>query len=336
MRFPSPTAEGFRLIFRRPAIPLAEIAWRWSFALAFWFLAAMFLVEYANSLPVNILDRILIGTRQPALILRAIHRIFHGSALRFTVSGTILAIAITVAWIALASLGRAATLKAMIEELGIIPSPSTRRGIMPISSLCGLNFLRAAVTLAAIVAGFGAVLIASGVWASTHLSVAGAARLWLALLFLVWTAWAALNWLLSTSTLFIATDHVGVFTAVSTTVGWYRDRLGSVLAAGTWFGLVHTGAFLTAYGAGFTVLGMAQVLGAGPTLFLEFLIIAIYCAVADLLYIGRLTTYLAIIRGGPTFDLPEPQVPPPMFPGTERTSIDQSELILSDVPLPAT
>jgi hypothetical protein len=78
------------------------------------------------------------------------------------------------------------------------------------------------------------------------------------------------------------------------------------------------------------------VLGPSPTLFLEFVIIAAYCAVADLLYIGRLTAYLAIIGRGDSLDLAEAQLPPPIFPGAERTAIDQNEVILSDVPLPAT
>src|SRR5207237_4233240 len=47
----SPTAEGFRILLRRPIIPLAEIAWRWTFAAAAWFLAAMFLLEYADTVP---------------------------------------------------------------------------------------------------------------------------------------------------------------------------------------------------------------------------------------------------------------------------------------------
>jgi hypothetical protein len=144
-----------------------------------------------------------------------------------------------------------------------------------------------------------------------------------------------LNWILSTSSLFVAVDGVSAFTAISSTLGWYRDRLGSVVAAGIWFGLIHCGAFLTACSAAFTVLGMGQILGTGPTLFLELMIIAAYCAVADLLYIGRLTAYLAIIRRRDSFDVPEPQAPP-IFPSTEPTAIDQSELILSDLPLPAT
>jgi hypothetical protein len=334
MRSPSPTAEGFRLIFRRPAIPLAEIAWRWSFAAAFWFLSASFLVEYADSLPANRVDRLLLGTHQPALILRALHRIVHGSALRFTAGGILLAIGLIVVWIVLSSLGRTATLKAMMDALGITPPSSARRGI--VSSLLALNFLRAAVALAAMVAAIGAVFIASGAWASTHMSASGAARLWLLLLLLVWTAWAMLNWILSTSSLFVAVDCVSALTAISSTLGWYRDRLGSVPAAGIWFGLIHGGAFLTACSAAFTVLGMAQVLGAGPTMFLELVIVAAYCAVADLLFIGRLTAYLAIIRRGDPLDLEEPQTPPPTSPNTELTTIDQSELILSDVPLPAT
>src|ERR1700722_15524015 len=160
MSSPSPTAAGFRLILRRPAITLAEIAWRWSFAVAVWFLGGAFLLQYAGSLSVNAVDKLLLGTRQPALILRALHRIFHGSALRFTTSGILLAIGLTVAWIVLASLGRGATLKAMMEELGITPSPNARCGMMHIASLFALNFLRAATTLAAVIAGFGALLIA--------------------------------------------------------------------------------------------------------------------------------------------------------------------------------
>src|ERR1700722_5130340 len=208
MSSPSPTAAGFRLILRRPAITLAEIAWRWSFAVAVWFLGGAFLLQYAGSLSVNAVDQLLLGTRQPELMLRALHRIFHGSALRFTTSGILLAIALTVAWIVLASLGRAATLKAMMGELGTTPSPDTCS--RAISSFLALNFLRAATTLAAVVAGFGALLIASSVWASTHLSAADATRLWLALLLLVWISWAVLNWLLSTSALFVATNGLGV------------------------------------------------------------------------------------------------------------------------------
>src|SRR5260370_9726868 len=101
MKSPSPTAEGFRLIFRRPAIPFAEIAWRWSFFAAMWFLGAMFLVEYVDSLTVTRLERLMLRTNQPGLVLRAIHRIFQGTASRFTKAAVLVTMALTVAWIVL-------------------------------------------------------------------------------------------------------------------------------------------------------------------------------------------------------------------------------------------
>src|SRR5206468_9793603 len=102
----SPTAEGFRIMFRRPIIPLAEIAWRWSFAAAAWFLAAMFLLEYADTLPVRALDRLLLASQQPVLVGHGLLRVFEGSAFRFTKAGILLSLALVFEWIILAALGR--------------------------------------------------------------------------------------------------------------------------------------------------------------------------------------------------------------------------------------
>ncbi|HEY7352214.1 MAG TPA: hypothetical protein VH596_05550 [Terriglobales bacterium] len=323
----SPTAAGFKLIFRRSAIPLAEIAWRWSIAAAVWLLCAGLFAEYADTLPVNKVDRLLLGSQQPALVVRALHRIFHGSALRFTESAILLGIALTIAWIVVAALGRAATLKAIAEEFDLA-APGSR-----VASLSGLNFLRAATTLAAIVGVMGAAFIASGIWASTHLSAADAARLWVGLLFLVWLAWSVLNWFLTSSAIFVVADGSGSFPALASAVGWFRESYGSIIATGIWFGLVHGGMFTVAYGAGFSVLSMSDTLGTAPTIILEFLIIAGYCVVADFLYIGRLTAYLVIARGE---DLVLSNWQPQSFDGRSGSSaVDQSELILSDVPLPA-
>jgi hypothetical protein len=324
----SPTASGFRIMFRRPAISFAEIAWRWSFATAAWFLSGAFLVAYADSLPVDAVDRLLLGTQQPTLIWRALQRIFHGSALRFTESGILLAALIVLAWIVLASLGRVATGRAIVEELRI-----ARVGSGLVSSLLTLNFLRAAAMLAAGVAIFGATFIASGVWASTHLSVTAVSRLWLLLLFLVWLAWVILNWLLSTASVFVISEAVGPWDAIAATVRWCQKRLGGIVAASFWFGILHGAAFVAAYLAGFTVLGIAQLLGPGLTLFFELSIMAAYCGIADFLYIGRLAAYFSIAHEDELSVLSREEEP---IRGPGNFAIDQSELILSDVPLPAT
>jgi len=325
----SPTAEGFRLIFRRPAIPLAEIAWRWTFATAAWLLGTTFLLEYMGSLPVNALDRLLLGTQQPILVSRAIQRIFHGSAFRFTEAGIVLAISLAVAWIALASLGRAATLAALLDEFGVASGSGHRM----IRSLAALNFLRVAVFLAAKLSGLGAVLLASSFWASTHVSLADASRTWFALLFLVGMIWAGLNWLLSTAAVFVASEQKGSLSAIASCARLCTEHTGRVLAAGVWFGLPHLGAFVAAIMAGFTVLSTVGAWRMGPALVLEFLIIGGYCAVADFLYTGRLAAYVAIVRG------PEAELSgeaSPLMPADGQSSVDRDEVILSDVPLLAT
>ena len=328
----SPTAEGFRILFRRPIIPLAEIAWRWSFAAAAWFLAAMFLLEYADTLPVRALDRLLLASQQPVLVGHAIYRIFEGSAFRFTKAGVLLAVALVIGWIVLASLGRTLTMRSLIEEFDG-PEATPHRGAMP--SLLGLNFLRAAVALAAVAAGIGSLVAASSLWASSHVSVADAVRLCFALLLITAMAWSVLNWLLSTSAIFAVNGNEGAFQAVASAVRFCVEQPGDFATPGTWFGLIHFGAFLFACGAGLTVLGAAGVIGARPLLFLELLIVLAYCAVADFLHIGRLAAYVAAVRGGEGTASPEPAVRPPGLPSNELTAVDPGELILSDLPLPA-
>jgi hypothetical protein len=325
----SPTAEGFRLIFRRPAIFFAEIAWRWTFAAAAWLLGTLFLMEYMGSLPVHTLDRLLLGTQQPILVSRAIHRIFYGSAFRFTEGGIVLLAGLAIAWIALAALGRAATLAALLEEFGIASgsSPGT------LTSLFALSFLRVAAALAAMVAGIGAAIFASSFWASTHVPVADAARLWFAVLFLVWILWTFLNWLLSTAAVFVVTDRKGSLHAIAACARFCVGHPGAVLAAGVWFGLAHLGAFIAACMAGFTTLSTVGAWRIGPALVLEFLIVVGYCGVADFLYTGRLAAYLALVRGEELE--PSGRASPIVLPAGP-SSVDRDELILSDVPLLAT
>jgi hypothetical protein len=329
----SPTAEGFRLIFRRPSILLAEIAWRWSFAGAAWFLGAMFFIEYANTLPVTRLERVMLGTQQPFLVLRAIQRIFEGSAFRFIYAGVLLAVAMAIAWIVLAALGRSVTLRSVMEDVAFIgarPCFSRRT----VQSLLGINFFRAAVSLAALIAAVGSLLLASSMWASTRASVGDATRLWFALLFVTGMAWSVLNWLLATSAIFAVDGQQGIFGSITSVVRVCVQRPGALVAPGSWFGLAHFGVFLFACGAGFAVLGLVGFIGGGATLFLEFLIVLAYCTVADFLHIGRLAAYVSVIYGNDgTVSLKTGEG----LPGTrgESASVDASELILSDVPLPA-
>jgi hypothetical protein len=331
MKSISPTAHGLRVAFRRPAITLAEIAWRWSFAATAWILALMFLFEYIDSLPVNRVDRLLLVTNQPVLVARAIHRIFQGSAFRFTEAGVLLVIGLSVGWIVLASLGRVATVKAVIEEFGLSQSGRTR-GML--ASVAGVNVFRVATSLSAIVGAIGAGLISNSLWASTHISVASSMRLFLPLLFVVFITWVVLNRILSLAGI-VAVAGNRRSSPIESTVRLYQQEPGALFLTGTIFGVAHVGAFVTASGAGFTLMAMLKPV---PQLILpaQLLLVAAYCAVADFIYTARMAAYVSIIRADDIAPLAPPKIiapVPPLMPAW--SGIDQNELILSDVPFPA-
>src|ERR1700720_4538895 len=116
MKQRSPTLEGFRAIFRRPSVALAEILWRWSFGAAAGLLLVFSFFEYLDTLPVSKSDLLLLRTGQPALISRAVLHIFRGSAFRVVETAIVLLLTLGAAWIVVASLGRAATLKALLAH----------------------------------------------------------------------------------------------------------------------------------------------------------------------------------------------------------------------------
>src|SRR5437763_10710399 len=103
----SPTLQGFSVVFRLPSVALAEIAWRWSFGVALLALLAFSFREYLATLPVTRGEILLMQTRQPALIAQALARILNGSAPRAALAAAALTTALILAWITLASLGRA-------------------------------------------------------------------------------------------------------------------------------------------------------------------------------------------------------------------------------------
>jgi len=326
----SPAATGFRLIFRRPAIPLAEIAWRWTLAAAAWFLALMFAFEYFDSLPLTALDRLLLGTGQPILISRAIHRIFSGSALRFTEIGIAIALALVAAWIVLASFGRSAVVNSIARELNV--AIAARRSFLP--SLLFLNFLRAAVTLAAIACIAGSAMISSSLWASGRIDIETSGRFTTLFWFWIGFSWLVLNWFLSVTCMFAFVERRGAARALGSTMDTMVTRPAAVISLGVIYGVAHTAAFVAAFCAAIMAMtAVAAVPVAGVVVL--FVVAMAYCAVADFFYTGRLAGYVSLLRRE---DLPLPGdiSKRPGLGGTaaEARSIDRDELILSDVPAP--
>ncbi|MGB9361274.1 MAG: hypothetical protein WCA99_06715, partial [Candidatus Sulfotelmatobacter sp.] len=109
----------------------------------------------------------LLSTRQPAFIARALTHIFRGSLNRAVLAALLMALALSVLWIIAASMGRLATLRALLERFrseaeGNSLTRSQGSGkARRIGALIELNFLRVAVVLAVFLALGGASILSS-------------------------------------------------------------------------------------------------------------------------------------------------------------------------------
>jgi len=342
MKSRSPTLEGFRTILRRPSFGFAEIAWRWSFGAAAGVLLVFSFFEYLDTLPVGNGDLVLLRTRQPILISRAVLDIFRGSSFRLLETAAVLAVTLGVAWVVVASLGRAATLRALVAQFRESDGAALQHAenSWGLPSLVALNFFRLGATLAAAVGCLAAVLLGAAASRPSDPSPGSAFLITLTVIMLVWFAWSIVNWFLSLAAIFVVAHGQDTFGSISAAVDLCQARPGSIFAAGTWFGLAHITAFVVASSVVGFPLGFAAVLPAAAVLGGVLLVTLLYFVIADFLYIGRLAAYVAMV------ELPESPVvlsdlgPAPENTGrpTDRTSlgetrVDPSELILSDVPL---
>jgi hypothetical protein len=321
MQRPSPTLEGFQVMFRLPVLGLAEIAWRWSFGVALVAALLFSLREYLSTLTVTAGEMFLLRTRQPVLILQALAHIFQGSGPRAVLAAVVLTLAMTLAWIVLASLGRAATLKSLIEYLRVSRRLFTREPGAQIStarglaSLLALNSLRAATMLAASVGFVGAILLVRAASSPTDPSPGFALLIFWMLALLIALACSLLNWYLSLAAIFVFRDHASVFAALAAGAQLCRTRPGSLAATGTWFGLAHAVLFVVASSAAAFPLGFAEVLPGAMVVGGLLLVSLVYFAAVDFLYVGRLASYLFM-----------------MDPVPEQPALPSDDDILSDIP----
>jgi hypothetical protein len=328
-------------MFRQPALGLAELSWRWSLGAAGIAPGIAAVLEYLDTLTVGPADIVFLRTRQPMLAERALTHIFRGSGPRAVAVFLILAVGFAIAWTVVAALGRAATLRAIFEHLrneGFRNGRNSRggcpdAGMGGVGALLGLNFLRVAITVAALVGLAGVLLLPGLRFHGKVLSPDSAALLILWMVFLLWVVWASLNWFLSLASVFVVGEGRDTFGAIRTAVDLCRSRGAAVLGVGAWFGLAHLGAFMAASSVVGMPLSMAGVAPAGVVLVLVCGVTLFYFAAVDFLYVGRLTAYAAITQWPEVQTAAAtPALPPPEGPGR----VDQDELILGDFPAPET
>ncbi len=349
----SPTVEGFRAALRRPSLTLAEVMWRWTAGATAAVLCVFGLFEYLDTLPVTKGELLFLRTRHPYLVAEAIAHILRGSLNRAVMAGLFAAMMLMVLWIVAASLGRTATVRVLLDyfrrdagivatggvpddgERDVASNVSTDRAVLP--SLLRLNFLRAAMALAAGLGFVGASILAGFASPDADPRPGLAFLLFVPLAGLICFVWWALNWLLSLAGVFAVRndndDDEDAVGAISAAVTLCRERTGAVFAVSIWTGLAHLIAFVGATTVASLPLGLAGVLPWRLVLVAVILITLAYFAVADWLYMARLAGYVCIAEMPEALLAPLPPAPPPIATAPPlQTTIDRDEPILSDLP----
>jgi hypothetical protein len=332
------TGEGFRAAWRRPALTLAEIMWRWVVGVTAAVLAAFALFEYLGTLPVSSGELLFLRTRQPVFVVQVLAHILRGSANRAVAAGVIAALALCVLWIFAASAGRLVTIRELVayfaarrERDGVAESSLSSGDLARAANFGGLlrlNFLRAAATLAAILSFVGAAIVAGFASPASNPRAGTAFFLYLPLAGLIVCIWSSLNWLLSLASIFAVRDGEDAMGAIFAAVAFFREHFGPVFAVGTWTGLAHLVAWVGASSVISMPLGFAPILPWRLVAAAMILLSLAYFALADWLYIARLAGYICIAE---TPESSDPALATPAIASPPST-IDRDEPILSDLP----
>jgi hypothetical protein len=351
----SPTAEGFRAAFRRPSLTLAEVSWRWTAGATAAALLLFGLVQYLDTLPVTNGELLFLRTRHPYLVGEAIAHILRGSMNRVVISALLAALMLGFLWVAAASVGRMATVRGLLDyfrrNVGGSASPNSppNDGARDVASnistkspgennalpsLLRLNFLRAAVVLAAAFGFVGAAILAGFALPAANPRPALAFIIFLPLAALIFFVWWALNSILSLAGMFAVRDGEDAVGAIVVAVDFCRDRTGRVFAVTIWTGLAHLCAFLAATAVVSMPMGFVTLVPWRLVVAVMMVAIVAYFALADWLYMARLAGYVCIAETPEALLSPAPLPPTPQpTPGPPvQTTIDRDEPILSDLP----
>lgn len=304
----SPIREGFRTVLRRPGLAAAEIAWRWSFAAAACTLLIFTLATYLHSLAVTNTDWLLLRTRTPPLVAEALRHIVNGSGPRLLRAAAVLLPAISLLWIAAASVARWASLRALLDEC---------RGRF--TSVLALHFLRAAAALAAWIGYLGALLIAGFAASRGPNDRPG---LFLLVFFAIATViglfQGRLRWYLALGSIFAVRDGCDAFAAVAAAFDAYRERRRAFLSLAAVMWVIRLFVVLAATIASLVPLGAMQGSSWKPAAVVLGLITLVYFVVADFLFVARLAAYVEILRDEPKpVAVPAAPVPDSALPTTQ-------------------
>lgn len=282
--------DGWRVLMRAPGVVLAEIVWRWTFGTALWVLLFISFHQYLSSIEISPSEYALMKALAPFTWMAITVRVMIAVVQGLRDMSSILVPALGVLWVALGSIGRAATVRAL--ALG------EARTNWPTAA--ALHLFRLLMFFAAVLAFFGAgVLISSASDPQLHFELNF--FLMLVVLLLLSGIWSAVNWFFSVAAIFAARDGAGFWSSLAGAADLYYMGVGR---AGIWFSLMRTVLAVASTFVSLIFLGtFIETRGLAPLLGMVTVTLG-YFAFADALYMWRLATYISL-----TEPAPEPQRP---------------------------
>ena len=306
----SPFQEGFAALREEPLLLPAELAWRWSFALAAWLLVLAAGALFLDTLKVSALDRFFLGTLQPALESLALGHIFRGALLRAIWIKFIVLAGLTVMWAFAAAVGRAASLRNLVSLFGGEDRDETAG--WQFGPMFQLHLLRAMWTWTALGCFVGSFLL--GAMMQHQQRSLRAAFFYVFGVALSVVFGVMLNWIFGLAPLFCIRNQASAREAVLITLDFCTRQGGRL------FGLSLAFLALRIVWAGsmfFLVLaptGMGRHVGVGWVLLAMSFLLLIYLAGADALCLARLGAYTALVELDAR-PVPEPEPAPEPAPG---------------------
>jgi hypothetical protein len=304
---PTPTRDGWRAITQTPSLILCEIAWRWTFGVALWAVLAYIALTSLGQVRITDTEIKLIRALDPYassyVLLRVLNAIVPVVVQVFLYTLP----ALVVLWIAAATVGRAATLKALLGECA-------RK--VRWSALVGVNLLRVAVLFAAVLAFAGTSILIGRMFRSEPELLGVAILLGLGVNLLILSAWSLLNWFLSLAPIFVMRDGAGTFGAFGSSLDLFRERSGAYMGAAIVLGLVRLVLITVVSVLSVVPLGM---IGTSPTMAVivaGVTLAVIYWALTDAVQIWRIAAYVSLAVNEPEIPVavvpaqPLPLVPP--------------------------
>src|SRR4051812_37938836 len=192
--------EGFRAVVRMPSLLLAELAWRWSFGLAAIVLIGIGLREVQHAVTISPTDEMLLGTMQPMLMGEAwAHIMRQAMPLMWRVAAILLP-ALSVMWVAAATLGRAVTIRRVLDYFAEKSESAAAVAKMRWGAMTALHAFRATVMLAVFLGYIGAGVVASRFVKLNEGSAPNLQGAWVVFILIfsvIIIVAAAINWVLS-------------------------------------------------------------------------------------------------------------------------------------------